>query len=350
MSPTSLVVAMPNSPERDRLLSGLQKIPHFRIVAVTSDLMNTYNIVEELEPKAVLIADSFGQLAEFEVMRAVFNQLDVRWLVVCGFAKPGKGCSNWSAAKSGLFELDRGTSIQVISEHLMSLVHSQKSKKELANPNTPRPRSPGHSQRRILIGASTGGVDALMEVLSSFPRNCPPTLIVQHTGQGFGESLATLLARQCTPDVVLAEDGMPLEPGRVIIGAGLGAHMRLSHKDPSRISLEPGPEICGHMPSVDALFTSCVNTADRCVAAVLTGMGRDGATGLKALRDAGALTVVQDEATSVVAGMPKSAANEGGAQHILPLKQIGPALLQASTHKVGKPPKGVHSQCPTKTL
>lgn len=331
MSPTSLVVAMPNTPERARILAGLQKIPDFRIIAVTSDLMNTYNVVEEREPKAVLIADSFGQLPEFEVMRAVFNQLDVRWLVVSGFAIGERRVSDWTAAKSGLFELDLGTPISSISQSLVSLVHSEQSKKHSPVIGAVSQKPSSSKTRNILIGASTGGVDALLEVLSHFPRSCPPTLVVQHTGQGFGESLATLLERQCTPQVVLASDGMPLEAGKIIIGAGLGGHMRLSPSDQSRIVVEDGPEVSGHKPSVDALFDSCVPTASKSVAAVLTGMGRDGATGLKALRDGGALTVVQDEKTSVVAGMPRSAAEEGGAQHILPLKQIGPALLEAST-------------------
>lgn len=331
MSPTSLVVAMPNTPERARILAGLQKIPDFRIIAVTSDLMNTYNVVEEREPKAVLIADAFGRLPEFEVMRAVFNQLDVRWLVVSGFATGETRVSDWTAAKSGLFELDLGTPISSISQSLISLVHSEQSKKHAPTTGAVAAKPSSAKTRKILIGASTGGVDALLEVLSHFPRSCPPTLVVQHTGHGFGESLATLLERQCTPQVVLASDGMSLEPGKIIIGAGLRGHMRLSQTDPTRISVEDGPEVSGHKPSVDALFDSCVSTAGKSVAAVLTGMGRDGAVGLKALRDAGALTVVQNEETSVVAGMPRSAAEEGGAQHILPLKQIGPALLEAST-------------------
>ena len=332
MPPISLVVAMPNTPDRARILSGLQKNPHFRIIAVTSDLMNTYNIVEEREPKTVLIADTFATLAEFEVMYAVFNQLDVRWLVVSGFSQSSKNTApaTSSRSKSGLFELDISSSVENIADNLFSLARSRRCQKSVAMDGVQPAQSRTSSRRRILIGASTGGVDALLEVLGHFPGSCPPTLIVQHTGLGFGESLATLLERHCTPKVVLAQDGMLIEPGKIIIGAGTGTHLRVDPSNPDKVSLEPGDDICGHMPSVDALFTSCTARATQYVAAVLTGMGRDGADGLKALRDAGALTVVQDEKTSVVAGMPRSAAQEGGAQHVLPLQQIGPALLEAS--------------------
>ncbi len=324
---------MPNTPERARILAGLQKDPRFRIIAVTSDLMNTYNVVEDHEPKTVLIADTFAKLDEFEVMYAIFNQLDVRWLVVSGFDQTGTASNSakWSALKSGLFELGIATPVDQIAQSLVSLSLSPRHQRATAALGTTAAGNTlNNSQRMVLIGSSTGGVDALLEVLGHFPNSCPPTLVVQHTGYGFGDSLATLLERQCTPRVVLAEDGMDIEPGKIIIGAGTGAHLRICEKDPRKVRLEPGDDISGHQPSVDALFMSATRHAKKCVAAVLTGMGRDGADGLKALRDQGALTLVQDEETSVVAGMPRSAAEAGGAQHILPLPQIGPALLEAS--------------------
>lgn len=158
MSPTSLVVAMPNTPERARILAGLQKIPDFRIIAVTSDLMNTYNVVEEREPKAVLIADAFGRLPEFEVMRAVFNQLDVRWLVVSGFATGETRVSDWTAAKSGLFELDLGTPISSISQSLISLVHSEQSKKHAPTTGAIAAKPSSAKTRKILIAHQPAGL------------------------------------------------------------------------------------------------------------------------------------------------------------------------------------------------
>lgn len=185
-------------------------------------------------------------------------------------------------------------------------------------------------QKLILIGASTGGVDALIEILSTFPESCPPTLVVQHTGNGFGMSLATLLNRQCAPVIVVAEEGMYIESGKVIIGAGIKFHLTIDKYNHLAIKLEDSIEVNGHKPAIDSLFTSATPVASNTVAAVLTGMGRDGAKGLAALRQAGAFTIAQDCETSVVAGMPRAAAEMGGAQQVLPLNKIGPVLLEAS--------------------
>jgi two-component system, chemotaxis family, protein-glutamate methylesterase/glutaminase len=121
---------------------------------------------------------------------------------------------------------------------------------------------------------------------------------------------------------------MAMRTGRVCLAAGSGGHMRLTGGHSLRISLLPGPAVSGHTPSVDELFRSAVPIAGRVVAALLTGMGRDGADGLLALRQQGATTIGQDEATSVVYGMPRAAQEIGAVQRQLPLNQIGAGLLR----------------------
>lgn len=359
MQTKSVVVATPDTKERVRLCRVVDRVPGFSIIASTGDLMNTYNEVEERLPKAVLIADVLADLPEFEVMRGLFSTLDIRWLVV---TTPNRCGSRPNSLNHGsdLFALSAGATEEDIARQLLSLTRTALSPRPPANAPPPqrlvpaprqtdacmassyrRPaptalhRAPaksttltGRQDQIILIGSSTGGVDALLTVLSTFPVDCPPTLIVQHTGLGFGESLAGLLDRQCQARVQLASGPGQLTPGVITIGAGTKAHLVVEPERSSGFRLESGGPVAGHIPSVDMLFRSAVSFGAKVSAALLTGMGRDGAEGLRALRDSGATTFAQDEATSVVYGMPRAAAELGAAQDILPLNRIGPALLQ----------------------
>jgi two-component system chemotaxis response regulator CheB len=180
----------------------------------------------------------------------------------------------------------------------------------------------------IAIGASTGGVEALLNVLQSFPETCPPVLIVQHMPAAFTRSFAARLDRCCPPRVVLAGDGLPLAPGQVVIAPGGDTHLLLASGRQRRCRLVEGPPESGHRPSVDALFNSVAAAGFATTAgAILTGMGADGAKGLLAMRDAGAHTFGQDEASSVVYGMPGVAHRIGAVEKQLPLGQIAAGLL-----------------------
>ncbi|NNU16309.1 chemotaxis response regulator protein-glutamate methylesterase [Parvularcula sp. ZS-1/3] len=183
-------------------------------------------------------------------------------------------------------------------------------------------------RKHIFLGASTGGVDALVSVLRTFPKNCPPTMIVQHMPAKFIDLFAQRLNSVCAPSVSVARGGMKVEAGRILI-APHGTHMRLSRRDPSVVMLEDRPPVNGFRPSVDVLFTSGADAIGKhCVAALLTGMGRDGATGLKKIREAGGVTLAQDEETSVVYGMPRVANEMGAVDKPLPLGEIANALLK----------------------
>ena len=322
---TTLLIALPDPRLRERVAHGLSREPDLQVLATTGDLMNTYNEVEARQPSAVLIARSMASQPEFEVMRALFGTLDIRWLVVAD------GTPDQDAARRGsdLFAISATDAPHRLADRIREVTRRTRQSAPALNTAAPAPR-PAASGRLILIGSSTGGVDALLTVLSSFPADCPPTLIVQHTGGGFGKSLVRLLDRQCAARVELATHGAPVSDGLVLVAAGTKAHLTVSAGASLRAELHPGAPISGHMPSVDALFQSAAPHAPRVAAAILTGMGRDGATGLKALRDAGASTIAQDEATSVVFGMPRAAIELGAAQNCLPLQSIGPALLKAS--------------------
>lgn len=181
----------------------------------------------------------------------------------------------------------------------------------------------------IAIGSSTGGVEALIELLSGFPANCPPTVIVQHMPQTFTGTFAARLDRMSQPTVTEARHGEPLVPGHVYLAPGGSRHMELTGTGPWRCRLIEGERTSGHRPSVDRLFHSVAKAAGRsAVGAILTGMGSDGAEGLKAMRSAGSVTIGQDQATCVVYGMPAVAHQIGAVVQQLPLPKIAARLLQ----------------------
>ncbi|MEM6748668.1 MAG: chemotaxis response regulator protein-glutamate methylesterase [Pseudomonadota bacterium] len=189
------------------------------------------------------------------------------------------------------------------------------------------------SSKMILLGASTGGVDALVAVLRTFPKNCPPTLIVQHMPPKFIELFTHRLNSVCAPSVHIASHGSKPEAGRVLI-APAGQHMRLVDRGSMVCELEDTPPVNGFKPSVDVLFESGVELkGPRIVAALLTGMGRDGAKGLLQVKQAGGFTAAQDEETSVVWGMPRVAFELGAVDVPIPLNEIAPAVLGACRAK-----------------
>ena len=175
----------------------------------------------------------------------------------------------------------------------------------------------------IGIGSSTGGVEALTQVLAEFPADCPPTLIVQHLPAAFTGSFAARLDRLCPAHVSEAKDGDVLRPGHVYLAPGGGRHMVLRKSMQPYISLVADDPVSGHRPSVDVLFASIAkNFKGRSSGVILTGMGRDGAQGLLEMRKGGSRTLAQDEASSLVYGMPRVAYEIGAAEKRVPLARV----------------------------
>jgi len=181
------------------------------------------------------------------------------------------------------------------------------------------------------IGSSTGGVEALLQVISAFPGNCPPTVITQHMPATFTKSFAKRLDNASAPTVTEAEDGQPLEQGHVFLAPGGNRHLTVEKSGAGlRVRLRDGGLVNGHSPSVDVLFESVVRAVgDRAAGAILTGMGRDGAKGLLAMREAGARTFGQDEASCVVYGMPRAAFELGAVERQAPISRMSAHLLGA---------------------
>jgi two-component system, chemotaxis family, protein-glutamate methylesterase/glutaminase len=181
--------------------------------------------------------------------------------------------------------------------------------------------------RVIGIGASTGGVEALRDILTALPAEMPPILIAQHMPAGFTETLARRLDSICRIKVKQADDGEPVCCGVAYVAAG-GRHLQLARRFSGyvlRVSDEP--PVNHHRPSVDTLFHSMAKAAgDLSIAVMLTGMGADGAQGMLALSKQGALTIAQDESSCVVFGMPRQAIALGAAREVLALSDVAPRL------------------------
>lgn len=186
------------------------------------------------------------------------------------------------------------------------------------------------SEVLIALGASTGGTEALEQVVRNFPEDTPPVVIVQHMPAGFTKLYAERLNRSCKMQVKEAEDGDRLRRGLIIIGAG-DFQMRV-HKDAKGwyVSSQHGERVSGHCPSVDVLFNSVATSAGaNAVGVILTGMGRDGADGLLRMREAGAFTIGQDKDSCVVYGMPMEAYKIGAVEVQAPLDKITEIVLGA---------------------
>ncbi len=184
------------------------------------------------------------------------------------------------------------------------------------------------TEKIIAIGASTGGTEAIREVLTHLPADCPAIVITQHMPPGFTTSFAARLNSLCQMTVKEATHGERLLPGHAYIAPG-GKHFSISRSGANYVAVvDDAPPVNRHKPSVEVLFKSVAANAGRnAYGIMLTGMGADGAAAMREMRDAGSYNLVQDEATCIVFGMPREAIARGAADEVLPLPQIAQALL-----------------------
>jgi two-component system chemotaxis response regulator CheB len=187
---------------------------------------------------------------------------------------------------------------------------------------------PGNTSTIIALGASTGGTEAIREVLMGLPAACPGIVVVQHIPPVFSAAFASRLNDLCRIQVKEAVDGDRLTPGLALIAPG-NFHMTLNKRGSEyRVSVKDGPRVCYQRPAADVLFESVATSAGRdAIGALMTGMGADGAEGLLKMKRAGAKTIAQDEASCVVFGMPREAIRLGAVDHVVPLKRIASEIL-----------------------
>jgi two-component system, chemotaxis family, protein-glutamate methylesterase/glutaminase len=344
---------------RDRICSVLAADPGIELVGAAADGKRAIELTRELRPDLITLDMMLPVLDGLEFTEYVMAYLPTPILVVSSSFNRDELHTTYDALAAGAVDvLEKPTGSEpdgVWEDRLLSTVKLVSRIRVISHPRG-RLRALGHvrpgasdgSVERpvsggpfdvVAVGASTGGPGAIVEVLRALPTDYSlPVLIVLHIAEPFGAAFADWLDEQTPRRVRYAVDGQAVSTvaGGVVL-APPGFHLRVSG---GRLHLTTEAERHSCRPSVDVLFESVAEEyGARAAAVLLTGMGRDGATGLLAVRRAGGLTVAQDEATSVVYGMPKEAADIGAAQSVLPLDAIATLVAALPTRR----PNGVRS-------
>jgi len=293
--------------------------------------MELFNKVEHGPPNVVLIESGLCATDEFELIVTLFDALDVRWLKFTRSDRPNDRHDHASelSKNGGLFSISLAQEDCLLIGQVLSTANATQRAERPVERMVAAPTR--RFKRVVLIGSSTGGVDALKNVLSKFDADCPPTVVVQHTSQGFGGGLTRVLGRASAAQIKPFEPDAPLRSGTIYVVAGLPQHVILNPSNRPFLRTCPDPPMSGHLPSIDKLFLSCIPFADRVVGCILTGMGTDGVRGLLELRKAGARTLSQDRESSVVYGMPGAAWSMGASMQQVPLKAMGDTILREAT-------------------
>ena len=324
MALVRIVIATPSVIEQVRLERLLSVHPDVEIIAQVRDLSAAYSKVEETLPNVILVSSVFTQTPEYPCMESLFRAVESVPILICGTF----GQEDDAALRTSTSHFAAVTTQMTAADIHKTICAAIVPKSPPAKMTSfAVPKLAVTTDKIVLIGASTGGIDALTTILSVFPVNCPPTAIVQHTGRNFSETLVRLLNKRCAAEVVMAQTGVPMQAGRVCLAGGLDGHLRFDLGAKTTCVVQAGPDMSGHTPSIDEMFLSALPIASRVIAVLLTGMGRDGALGLQSLRAAGAQTIGQDEESSVVYGMPRVAFEIGAVQNQMSLDQIGPELM-----------------------
>ncbi len=312
--------------------------PNIQVVGTASSAEEARARIKELDPDVVTLDIEMPGMNGLDFLERLMRLRPTPVVMLSTLTSEGADASI-AALELGAFECFDKLALRRPDEaiRLPALVRAASGSRGRSIAAAPRALEPApqadytpREQAMIAVGASTGGVEALIELLSGFPANCPPTVIVQHMPPSFTASFAARLDRLCKPSVEEARAGAVLRAGKVYLAPGGDQHLEIAGPATRRYCrLLAGPKMSGHQPSVDVLFQSVARVAGAdAVGAILTGMGADGAEGMLAMRHAGSVTIGQDEASSVVYGMPAVAHRIGAVVQQMPLRRIAARLLQ----------------------
>ncbi|HEY9056477.1 MAG TPA: chemotaxis response regulator protein-glutamate methylesterase [Aurantimonas sp.] len=335
MSPARVLVVDDSLTMRALIRHALNSDPGIEVVGEASDPFEARKKMKSLDPDVVTLDVEMPNMNGIEFLQKIMTLRPTPVIMVSNLTAPGAAVT-LEALELGAFDCiakpGAGSNTFDILPDLVKEANHAKAGLVKRRMAAVEHRANGTAQTLarsqsgpdlIGIGSSTGGVEALMQVLAEFPADCPPTLIVQHLPAAFTASFAARLNRTCPAHVSEAKDGEAIRQGHVYLAPGGSRHMMLRKGTQPTIALVADEPVCGHRPSVDVLFASIAkHFKDRSTGVILTGMGRDGAQGLLQMRKAGSRTLAQDEETSLVYGMPRVAHEIGAAQKRLPLSRV----------------------------
>ena len=346
MSVRALIVD--DSPTTQQLLKCiLEADPDIQVVGLASNPHEARAMIKALPVDVITLDVEMPNMNGLEFLEKLMRLRPMPVVMISSFTSRGTR-TTVEALAMGAFSclpkprFDDEQALEHIRVTVKDAAQSAAAIKRLARGHDPAPAlsqqaaaQPASSARQkmpdlVVIGASTGGVEALDTLLSGFPANCPPTVIAQHMLPGFTASLSEHLNNACRAQVHEAIDHGTLERGNVYLAPTGKGHTTISGHGVLKTRVQMGSPRNGHMPSVDELFESAASLRKITIsAALLTGMGKDGAKGLLTLRHTGARTIAQDENTSLIYGMPRAAAELDAVDEILPLGAIAQALMSA---------------------
>ncbi len=335
---------------RKLIVDALSRDPEIEVVGTACDPYAAREKILALRPDVLTLDIEMPRMDGLTFLRILQQQHPLPVVIISSLTAAGSRAALAALEAGAVDVLAKPTSafsIGHLAEQLPARVKGAATARRVAvsaamppsASSRPSSRVAVHARQLIVFGASTGGTEALKQVLTQLPGGLPGICIVQHIPALFSKAFADRLNDLCAFEVREAVDGDEPQPGLALIAPGdyhMLVHRRADHY---RVSLKQGPLVHHTRPAVDLLFTSAAECAGpHATAILLTGMGRDGALGMQRLKAAGACTIAQNEETCVVYGMPRAAVELGVVDHVLPLDRIPGAILQ-----VLRAPRGVPS-------
>lgn len=341
--PVKILIVDDSALIRAHLKQQISGLAGAQIVGLAPDPFIAREILLRESPDLILLDMEMPRMDGLTFLRKIMKFKPTPTLVVSSVTPRGSNTA-LACLEAGAIDVlckpDSAYSIDDLQGQIERWIHevarqgsAAMAKRQTSLAKLPEVLAPGTgiatTNRLVAIGASAGGPETLKHLLAALPRSAPGIAMVQHMGPQFLERMADRLNREARIEVKLAESGDAVQPGRALLAPG-DTHMRIVRRGARyQVLLQDGPNVAGHKPAVDVLFQSVAECAGaNAMGAVLTGMGNDGADGIVALKAAGARTMAQDEATSIVYGMPARAVETGKVERVLPLGEIPKAIVE----------------------
>jgi two-component system chemotaxis response regulator CheB len=340
---TRVLVVDDSAVVRQLLTRELTRDPEIEVVGAATDPFVARDMIVQHEPDVLTLDIEMPRMDGLTFLSRLMQHHPLPVIIVSSLTVQGGELAMEALQRGAIDVVSKPGVAYSVGELGQELCEKVRGAARLKATIQERPRQPAPPPTRrlamtqtthkiVAIGTSTGGTEALRQVLAQLPANAPGIVIVQHMPEHFTRAFAQRLNGVCAIEVKEAEDGDTVRPGRALVAPG-NYHLQLSRSGAVyQARIRPGPQVNRHRPSVDVLFYSAAKYAGRnAVGAILTGMGSDGAKGLLAMRQAGAATLAQDEKSCVVYGMPREAFEMGAAEHVVALDDVAGTLLRLAS-------------------